>query len=158
MSNVDAEKDKVSCDVWDPPVDLSHLSESERELVQKMLRDESASFPKSENDIGYIDRLQLYISLKDAESVAKTYLSVPKPLHREMKDYLHDLITQGWVKKSNSHYACPDVCVCKKCSGLCLCIDYHELNKKTIPDRQPIPRVQDIMDGLLGNCWFSLLD
>lgn len=119
-----------------------------------MLRDESASFSKSEHDIKCIDRLQLSISLKDTEPVAKTYLSVPKP---SMKDYLHDLITQGWVKKSNSHYASPVVCVRKKCGGLRLCIDYRELNKKT-PDRQPIPRVQDIMDGLGGNCWFSLLD
>ncbi|KAJ8365456.1 hypothetical protein SKAU_G00142870 [Synaphobranchus kaupii] len=33
-----------------------------------------------------------------------------------------------------------------------------DLNRKTHPDRQPIPRVQDIMDGLGGNSWFSLLD
>jgi len=118
VSNVDVEKEKLSSDVSDPPVDLSHLSEPEREVVQKMLTDESASFSKSESDIGCIDKLQLSISLKDTEPVAKTYLSVPKPLYREMKDYLHDLIAQGWVKKSNSPYASPVVCVRKKCGGL----------------------------------------
>ncbi|KAK7888892.1 hypothetical protein WMY93_024452 [Mugilogobius chulae] len=143
---------------WDPPVNLSHLPENERSVVQNMLRDECASFSKSENDIGCIEKLQLSISLRDTEPVAKTYLSVPKPLYREMKDYLHDLIAQGWVEKSHSPYAAPVVCVRKKCGGLRLCIDYRELNKKTIPDRQPIPRVQDIMDGLGGNSWFSLLD
>lgn len=60
-----------------------------------MLRDESASFSKSENYIGCVDKLQLSISLTDTEPVAKTYLSVHKPLYREMKDYLHDLIAQG---------------------------------------------------------------
>lgn len=39
-----------------------------------------------------------------------------------------------------------------------MCIDYRELNRKTNPDRQPIPRVKDIMDSLGGNTWFSLLD
>ncbi|KAJ7985270.1 hypothetical protein DPEC_G00350330 [Dallia pectoralis] len=39
-----------------------------------------------------------------------------------------------------------------------LCIDYRELNKKTRPDRQPIPRIQDILDSLGGHSWFSLLD
>lgn len=50
------------------------------------------------------------------------------------------------------------VCVQKKDGTLRLCIDYRELNRKTNPDRQPIPRVQDIMDSLGGNSWFSLLD
>lgn len=158
VSNVEVEEEKPSSDVWDPPVDLSHLSEPEREVVREMLRDESASFSRSESDIGCIEKLQLSISLKDTEPVAKTYLSVPRPLYREMKDYLHDLIAQGWVKKSNSPYASPVVCVRKKCGGLRLCIDYREVNKKTTPDRQPIPRVQDIMDGLGGNSWFTLLD
>jgi transposase InsO family protein len=90
--------------------------------------------------------------------VAKTYMSVPKPLYREMKDYLHDLIAQGWVKKSNSPYASPVVCVRKKDGSLRLSIDFREVNRKTLPDRRPIPRVQDIMDGLGGNSWFSLLD
>ena len=35
--------------------------------------------------------------------------------------------------------------------SLWLCIDFREVNKKTLPDRQPIPIVQDIMDGLAGN-------
>jgi len=102
--------------------------------------------------------LQLSISLKDEEPVNRTYLSVPKPLYREMKEYVHDLIAQGWIEKSNSSYSSPIVCVRKKDGSLRLCIDYRDLNRKTHPDRQPIPRVQDIMDSLGGNSWFSSLD
>lgn len=123
-----------------------------------MLREESASFSRTDDDIGCIEKLRLSISLKDTEPVVKMYLSVPKPLYGEMKEYLHDLIAQGWVKKSHSPYASPVVCVQKKDGTLRLCIDFREVNRKTLPDRQPIPRVQDIMDGLGGNSWFSLLD
>lgn len=158
MNHIRVEKDQTPGDVWDPPVNLSHLSEPESEIAHKMLREESASFSKTDDDIGCIEKLQLRISLKDTEPVAKTYLSVPKPLYREMKDYLTDLIVQGWVEKSNSAYASPVVCVRKKDGSLRLCIDFREVNRKTLPDRQPIPRVQDIMDGLGGNSWFSLLD
>uniref|UniRef100_A0A8C7CJY9 ribonuclease H n=1 Tax=Oncorhynchus kisutch TaxID=8019 RepID=A0A8C7CJY9_ONCKI len=98
------------------------------------------------------------ISLKDSEPVKRTYMSVPRPLYQEMKGYIYDLIVQGWVRKSNSSYSSPVVCVRKKDGTLRLCIDYRDLNRKTHPDRQPIPRVQDIMDSLGGNSWFSLLD
>lgn len=145
-------------ELWDPPVDLTHLEEHQRQIVSQMLREESESFSRSDDDIGCVGNLQMDISLKDVEPVSKAYLSVPKPLYKEMKDYLQDLIAQGWVEKSTSSYSSPVVCVRKKDGTLRLCIDYRELNKKTHPDRHPIPRVQDIMDTLGGNTLFSLLD
>ncbi|RXN13837.1 Retrovirus-related Pol poly from transposon [Labeo rohita] len=145
-------------DSWDPPVDVSHLTLPQQQQVKQMLRDECHAFSKSDDDIGCVPSLQLSVSLSDNTPVARTYTSVPKPLYQEMKDYLHDLIAQGWVAKSHSPYSSPIVCVRKKDGSLRLCIDYRDLNSKTIPDRQPIPRVQDVLDGLGGNAWFSLLD
>ena len=113
-NQIRTEKDQTTGDFWDPPVDLCHLSEPEREVVHKMLREECASFSRTDDDIGCIEKRQLSISLKDTEPVAKAYLSVPKPLYREIKDYLNDLIAQGWVEKSHSPYASPVVCVRKK--------------------------------------------
>lgn len=157
VCHVQSESDHTD-DKWDPEVDLTHLDKSKRETVKKMLREECASFSRSDDDIGCIESLRMTISLKDTTPVVRSYLSVPKPLYKEMKDYLHDLIAQGWIEKSTSSYASPVVCVRKKDGSLRLCIDYRELNKKTHPDRQPIPRVQDILDSLGGNSWFSLLD
>jgi len=39
-----------------------------------------------------------------------------------------------------------------------LCVDYRELNGKTVPDRHPIPRVEETPENLGGNSWFSVLD
>ncbi|KAJ8012612.1 hypothetical protein DPEC_G00044670 [Dallia pectoralis] len=49
--------------------------------------------------------------------------------------------------------------VCTQKDGkLRLCVDYRLLNKKTIPDRHPLPRIQDLIDTLGGYSWFSILD
>jgi hypothetical protein len=39
-----------------------------------------------------------------------------------------------------------------------LCIDYCELNRKSGVDRHPISRIQETLDNLGGNSWFSVLD
>ncbi len=96
--------------------------------------------------------------MKDQTPVQKTYNSIPRPLYPEVKQHIEDLLNRGWVTKSKSPYSSPVVCVRKKNGELRLCVDYRELNKRTIPDRHPLPRVQDTLDGLGGNKWFSLVD
>lgn len=59
--------------------------------------------------------------------------------------------------KSRSPYSAPVVCVQKKDETLRLCIDCL-LNQRTVPDRHPLPRIQDLTDTLDGYSWFSILD
>lgn len=142
---------------WHPPVDLNHLTESEQEVVRQMLFEESDVFIK-EGDIGCIPDLQLKINTVDDNPVQKCYNSIPKPLYAEVKEYVQNLLDQGWVRKSVSANSSPVVCVRKKDHSLRLCFDFRELNRKTRPDRHPLPRIQDLLDSLGGNSWFSILD
>ena len=139
-------------------MDLSELTPSQRTYVLRMLQEERNAFAKDDSDMGCIDELQMNIPLTDDVPVNRTYMSIPRPLYTEVKEYLRDLIERGWVRKSSSSYASPIVCVRKKDGSLRLCIDYRGLNKKTIDDRQPIPRIQDVLDGLGGSTWFTTLD
>ena len=68
------------------------------------------------------------------------------------------MLNRRWIRKSESAYASPVVLARKKCGKMRLCIDYRELNKKTIPDQYPLPRVQEMLDSLSGMKWFSTLD
>ncbi|GJT59112.1 putative reverse transcriptase domain-containing protein [Tanacetum coccineum] len=43
-------------------------------------------------------------------------------------------------------------------SALRMCIDYRELNKLTIKNRYPLPRIDDLFDQLQGACYFSKID
>lgn len=66
--------------LWHPPVDLGHLSDSQLEVVQKMLYEESSVFSKGDDDIGRIPSLQMSITLQDTIPVQRAYSAVPKPL------------------------------------------------------------------------------
>lgn len=154
-SNVSMPTD-TSPNLWQPPIDLSHLSDERREIANKMLCEEAGAFTRDADDIGCIPSLQMTINLKDTVPVQRAYSSVPKPLFREVKEYIQELLVKGWVVKSNSPYSAPVVYVRKKDGSLRLCIDYRLLNKKTIPDRHPLPRIQDLTDTLGGHAWFSI--
>ncbi|PIK46485.1 hypothetical protein BSL78_16646 [Apostichopus japonicus] len=140
-----------------PSLDLSGLTVKQREVVTRMLKEENAAFSRDDFDQGCVPDLQMRIHVSDPRPSAENYASIPRPLYKEVKDYLQDLINRGWVTRSKSNYSSPVVCVRKRDGTLRLCIDYRELNRKTIDDRQPIPKIQDILDGLAGNSWFSTL-
>lgn len=111
-----------------------------------------------EKDVGTIPSLQLKIRLSDPTPVHQTYISVPKPLHKEVKEFLEDPLNRGWIMKSKSPYSSPIVWLRKKDGRLRLCCHYRQLNRKSIPDRHPIPRIQDMLNTLTGSSWFSVLD
>ena len=144
--------------MWLPDVKLDHLPPQQKLKVENMLRDVSDVFAKTESDIGRFEDFKMKINLTDNNPVGKPYSAIPKLLYQEVKDYIDDLLLNGWIRKSYSSYCSPIVCVRKKDGSLRLCIDYRGLNKKTIPDKQPIPRIQYILDSLGGQRWFSTLD
>ena len=98
------------------------------------------------------------INLADNQPIQRNYTLIPRPLHEEVKSYIEDLLNKGWIQPSRSAYGSPVVCVRKKDGDLRLCVDFRELNNKTVSNCHPIPCVQDILDNLGGNSWFSMLD
>ena len=145
-------------DDWVPPVDLSHLDAVQQEKVMKVLMKNRDVFSRSDSDIGDIKDFQMKIHLEDDVPVKEPYRRIPRNLYTEVRDYINDLLTNGWIRESQSSYASPIVCVRKKDGGLRMCVDYRRLNGKTVSDAQPIPRIQDILDGLAGKKWFTTLD
>ena len=85
------------------------------------------------------------------QPVQKNYLSLPRPFYPEVKAILRTCLTEVFFRKSTSPFSSSVVCVRKRDGGMRLCIDYRELNKKTVPDRHPIPRIQEALDSLGSN-------
>ena len=140
-----------------PDVDLSELTEEQQKLAKKMLITECDSFAK-DDEVGCIKDMVMDIKLKDHQPVQKNYLSIPGPLYAEVKQYIEDLLNRKFITKSKSPYSSTVVCVRKRDGTMRLCIDYRSLNDKSIDDRHPLPRIQEFLDSLGGNSWFSVLD
>ena len=64
----------------------------------------------------------------------------------------------GHIRPSNSPFASFIVLVKKKDGALQMCIDYRVLNKRTIKNRYPIPRIDELIDELHGACYFKKND
>ncbi len=77
---------------------------------------------------------------------------------RELKVQLEELLARGYIKPSKSLYGAPVLFVPKKDGTLKMCVDYRALNKVTVKNRYPLPRIDDLFDRLLGAKVFSSID
>ena len=149
----------VSAKAAIPDISLgNHLTDKQCRQIKQMLADEADSFSKGDYDVGCAKELQLEINLHDKRPVQHSYRSVPRPLYNEVKAHIEDLLNKGFIQKSSSPYSSAVVCVRKKDNSLRLCVDYRQLNSRTVPDRHPLPRVQETLESLGGNGWFTVLD
>ena len=64
----------------------------------------------------------------------------------ELRLQLEDLLAKGCIRPSVSPWGVPVLFVKKKDGSLHLCIDYRQLNKVTIKNRYPLPRINDLFD------------
>ena len=69
---------------------------------------------------------------------------------RELKEQLQELLDKGFIRPNTSPWGAPILFVKKNDSTLRLCIDYKELNKLTIKNKYPLPRIDDLFDQLQG--------
>nr|GFD05262.1 putative reverse transcriptase domain-containing protein [Tanacetum cinerariifolium] len=79
-------------------------------------------------------------------------------IREELKDQLQELLERGFIRPSVSPWGAPVLFVKKKDGSMGLCIDYRELNKITIRNRYPLPRINDLFDQLQGAMHFSKID
>nr|GEY13002.1 hypothetical protein [Tanacetum cinerariifolium] len=70
---------------------------------------------------------------------------------QELANQLKELQDKGFIRPSSSPWGAPVLFVKKKDSLFRMCIDYRELNKLTIKNRYPLPRIDDLFDQLQGS-------
>ncbi|GBG67275.1 hypothetical protein CBR_g88564 [Chara braunii] len=76
----------------------------------------------------------------------------------ELRQQLKELIEKGWIRPSVSPYGSPVLFIPKKGGTLTMCIDYRGLNTITVKNREPLPRIDDLLDRVQGCRYFSKID
>ena len=85
------------------------------------------------------------------------YRMAPAEL-KELKAQLQELVDGGFIRLSISPWGAPVLFVKKKDGTWRLCVDYRQLNKVTIHNKYPLPRIDDLFDQLQGAKVFSKID
>ncbi|GKA66487.1 putative reverse transcriptase domain-containing protein [Tanacetum coccineum] len=89
--------------------------------------------------------------------VKSPYRLAPSEM-QELSGQLQELQDKGFIRPSHSPWGAPVLFVKKKDGSLRMCIDYRELNKLTVKNRYPLPRIDDLFDQLQGSRFFSKID
>lgn len=76
----------------------------------------------------------------------------------EVDKQVKDLLAKGLIRPSTSPFGAPILFVAKKTGELRMCIDYRALNRITVKNRYPLPRIDDTLDRLAGSKYFTALD
>ncbi|GJS53782.1 putative reverse transcriptase domain-containing protein [Tanacetum coccineum] len=91
-------------------------------------------------------------------SVAKSPYRLAHSEWEELSGQLKELQDKGFIRPSSSPWGAPVLFVKKKDGSFRMCIDYRELNKLTVKNRYPLPRIDDLFDQLQGSQFFSKID
>lgn len=102
------------------------------------------------------------LRLRDKEPVFVKNYRLPQSQKAEIRSQIQKLLADDLIELSTSSYNSPLIIVPKKSTDgskkYRLCVDYRLLNKKLIPDKHPLPRIDEILDGLGRARYFSVMD
>ncbi|GJU78680.1 putative reverse transcriptase domain-containing protein [Tanacetum coccineum] len=116
-------------------------------------------FPEDLPGIPPVRQVEFQIDLiPGAAPIARTPYRLAPSEMQELSNQLQELTDRGFIRPSTSPWRAPVLFVKKKDGFFKMCIDYQELNKLTIKNHYPLPRIDDLFDQLQGSSVYSKID
>ncbi|GJZ06259.1 putative reverse transcriptase domain-containing protein [Tanacetum coccineum] len=124
-----------------------------------VVKDFPEVFPDDLSGLPPVREIEFRIELiPRAMPVAKSPYRLPPSELEELVGKLKELQDTSFIRPSSSPWGALVLFVKKKDGSFRMCIDYRELNKLTIKNRYPLPRIDDLFDQLIGSQYLSKID
>ncbi|GJS40001.1 putative reverse transcriptase domain-containing protein [Tanacetum coccineum] len=124
-----------------------------------VVRDFQEVFPEDLSGLPPSRQVEFHIELiPGAAPVARAPYHLAPAEMKELAEQLKELSDKGFIRPSSSPWGAPILFVKKKDGSFRMCIDYRELNKLTVKNRYPLPRIDDLFDQLQGSSIYSKID
>ncbi|GJW53179.1 hypothetical protein Tco_0097264 [Tanacetum coccineum] len=149
------------------PIFLAHVTakevedKSEKKRLEDVpiVRDFPEVFPEDLPGLPPTRQVEFQIDLvPGAAPVARAPYRLAPSKMKELSEQLKELSDKGFIRPSSSPWGAPVLFVKKKDGSFRMCIDYRELNKLTVKNRYPLPRIDDLFDQLQGSSVYSKID
>ncbi|GJR69884.1 putative reverse transcriptase domain-containing protein [Tanacetum coccineum] len=149
------------------PVFLAHVTtkevedKSEKKRLEDVpiFRDFPEVFPEDLPGLPLTRQVEFQIDLVPGVApVARVPYRLEPSEMKELSEQLKELFEKGFIRPSSSPWGAPVLFVKKKDESFRMYIDYRELNKLTVKNRYPLPRIDDLFDQLQGSSVYSKID
>jgi hypothetical protein len=151
-----------SLGVQSPPTRRASGNEFEAEILSKFGSPDKDVFPVTLKKGLPVDRpnqQQHFIPLiEGAKPYSRSPFKCSQAELEELKKQLEYYLDQGWIRPSHSPWGAPVLFVPKKNGKIRFCVDYRQLNDRTIKSTYPLPNIENIMENLQGMKYFSKID
>ncbi|GJZ08693.1 putative reverse transcriptase domain-containing protein [Tanacetum coccineum] len=142
------------------PGSLACIKADEKKLDDiRVVQDFPEVFPDDLLGLPLVREIEFRINLiLGALPVVKSPYRLAPSEMSELSNQLKELQEKGFIRPSHSSWGAPILFHKKKDGAMRMCIDYRELNKLTIKNHYPLPRIDGLFDQLRGACCFSKID
>ncbi|GKC92141.1 putative reverse transcriptase domain-containing protein, partial [Tanacetum coccineum] len=148
------------------PIFLAHVTakevedKSEKKRLEDVpkVQDFSEVFPEDLPGLPLSRQVEFQIVVPGAAPVARAPYQLAPSEMKELSEQIKELSDKGFIRPSSLPWGAPVLFVKKKDGSFRMCIDYRELNKLTVKNRYPLPRIDDLFDQLQGSSFYSKID
>ncbi|PVD22603.1 hypothetical protein C0Q70_18421 [Pomacea canaliculata] len=135
-----------------------HLTVEQQSRIRDLISGRPESFSTGETDFGHVTQVKHEIQLTNDTPFKERHRRIPPGMYEQVREHLQLLLDSGIIRPSHSPWSSNVVWVKKKDGSLRQCVDYRQLNARTMKDSYALPRIEELLDALAGSKYFTVLD